>query len=31
MSKGGDYALLFPLAVALENPDRVNIFMYLWE
>lgn len=31
MSKGGDYALLFPLAVCLENPERENIFIYLWE
>ena len=31
MSKGGEYALLFPLAVALANSGNSEIFKYLWD
>src|SRR5438105_1302184 len=31
MSKGGEYALLFSLAVALANPKNTDIFKYLWD
>jgi hypothetical protein len=31
MSKGGDNALLFALAVAIVKPETTHIFEYLWE
>jgi hypothetical protein len=31
MSKGGENALLFALAVALVHPTRKDIFKYLWD
>lgn len=31
MAKGGDFALLFPLAVCLVKPETTHIFKYLWD